>query len=217
MVNFKNTFVKGLVPCVAILAMASPASAASILIENPSFDLLVGGTTAPVAEDWGTADGGDVAGWSGVLWSGAVFSTDHTVPTDNSIGWINSGGDMLQTLAGGLMSNMTYTLELEMIQRSSQFGDPVISDFVLELRDSSGITLSGGSLDIPDMVDERSIATYTVTTGAVASGDLQIYITYTGTGQRNFDNVTLDAVAVPEPASLALIAVGGLAIVRRKK
>ena len=177
------------------LAAGTQALAADVTITNPSFDLLVGGTTTPVAEDWGTADGGDVAGWTGVLWSGAVYSTDHTVPTDNSIGWINSGGTMEQTLTGELLPYTTYTLELEMIQRLGQFGDPVISDFVLELRDGAGTALPLGILNILDMVDERSLATYTVTTGNVAVGDLQLYIGYTGTGQRNFDNVTLDAIS----------------------
>jgi hypothetical protein len=50
-----------------------------------------------------------------------------------------------------------------------------------------------------------------------SGGALQLQLSFTGTGQAHFDNVRLTAIAVPEPAVMSLLSLGGLALLRRNR
>jgi hypothetical protein len=115
---------------------------------------------------------------------------------------------------GTLLPNATYTLTVAAGSRLDQGPSGLILGFAnsttYAIGDASllgesaslrpGIT-SGGFTDI----------SFTFTTGSVVSGDLTIFIQNANDNYPStLDNVRLDVVAVPEPATTGLVIGGGI-------
>lgn len=125
---------------------------------------------------------------------GATYFPNGSSPTGAGA-FANSGAYLVQTIAGGLSSNMSYTLSVEVYDRYGTLATDS-SPILLSLRDGAGNELSGGMLTIPDVANGMTVATFEVDVASVDGSDLQLFLGSDG-GQINFDNISLDAVVVP--------------------
>ena len=189
-----------------LLASAASSQAAAIIVLNPSFENPGGGGGQyPAADNW-------------------VGSSFTEISTDVGL----SGGDLIrygaqqsgttgsQDLGVGFLANSVYTLTIAVGDR--QTGD--VSGTV-----SFGLTAGGTNQGIftevaPAQVTDNTFQdfTYTFTTGAVApTGNVGIKLSSISAGRGVFDNVRLDASAIPEPSTALCAVIGGIALLRRRR
>lgn len=154
-----------------------------------------------------------------------------------SAGAISSGDANLrgifQTLTGtAFQPNTTYTFTAEVSDR--RFG----TDDNVTLHNTVQLSLAGGGTEVttgpgagtftfaPPAPGSTSLATFTYTTAPsgdpVVGEDITLILRAGGfaggaVSQTIFDNLTLDATPVPEPASLSLLGVAGVAALRRRR
>ena len=129
-------------------------------------------------------------------------------------------------LTDTLEANMTYTLTVDAGDRDGlafqacelrmgTVSDPLVSaDFGLNLL-AATVVSNTTPVNGPGENDGWETWVTTFTTGDGVVGDqLRVELVTTGTIQSYFDNVRLEAV--PEPATMGLLALGGLALLRRR-
>lgn len=142
---------------------------------------------------------------------------------DGSQSFFTAQRDILQVLGATLQANTTYTLTVAIGDRDldgagGDPGDPIIN-LGYGATGGANILLSIDSTGQPAQVDGGWVDwSGTFSTGASPAGEgqaLRIELT-NGTNVGWFDNVRLDASPVPEPGSLALLGLGGLALLRRR-
>ena len=123
----------------------------------------------------------------------------------------NGAGQFSQTLSGTtLQTNTTYTLTVAVGNRNNL----ALPGYGIELwagatkvASEYSITQGGTGSDPADGTWSNVTATFTSGESVVA-GDLEIVLQSYGT-QVNYDNVSLDATIIPEPATLGLVAAFG--------
>lgn len=161
-------------------------------------------------------------GWSGL----GVVQDSASLPINSTIGpgaWLgsNEGGSssLAQTLTGiGLLPNTHYTLSVQVFDRDTS---PYLDSDIIDLPPSILVQLKAGTtvlgnatgLTPPNGGGTSWTLNYTSPSSGVPTGNLQILIAVSGdsgnvASQAVFDNVTLDAVTVPEPMSLGTMALG---------
>ncbi len=179
--------------------------------------------TNPLVSDWGKAGGGYYNGLQNVSGTQYAFSLDVNGLTSSIDNPGSSGATFYQDV-GTLAPDTTYTLSV--LTGSGGYGGNGTAEIALvnTAADSDTSTqLPGGTTlnSTSYTVLQNGYATETVsyTTGASVSGDLSIELALMGptTGPSPqarvfFTNVGLTSSAVPEPASLGLLAVGGLGL-----
>ena len=185
----------------ALLAAAHSAQAALITVTNGDFEDWANWST-----DWTTT--GNV-GWQPLSGLTGAYTGFDLAPYGAGLIFGNNGaGQLSQTLTGTtLQTNTTYTLTVAVGNRNNL----VLPGFGIELLAGASIVASeysitqGGSVADPaDGTWSNVTATFT-TGGTVVAGDLGIVLQSYGT-QVNYDNVSLDATAIPEPGTYALLA-----------
>lgn len=232
-----------LTSCVAVtlaVGVCCSADAAPILINNYSFEANnVGGNTlgGQPPTDWSQADLGDPSvGANGTVY--AIFDGHTNVQPPAATGDdLQQDGDddmmamfrydviLYQVLSTNIAANTTYTLTIDAADRSGN--RPSFSDNGT-IRLGTGNT-AGANLLTPDAISTGQTSnagwtewTATFSTGAVVPAEaLRVEIVQFGVSGQDpqglADYVRLDAIpsVVPEPASLSLLAIGGLLLAGR--
>lgn len=200
-----KTLLTALATCTAVAA--GSANAATIAVANASFE---SGTT-----NWTNGGSGG-------------YNTRSTVsginPTDGSLQmWVNNGALIYQDTGEVIAAGMTYELTIDWNPDQAPF--PNQETVVIRLYGSAagfGTALGTAEATLLGPADnsgDNSIWTTSsvsfTATGAEAGQTLGVAFGVTGGTQSEWDNVRL--TAVPEPGSLALLGLGGLLVVRRRR
>ena len=206
----RSTVLFLLLVVVTLGAIAAPAKADAVAIQNASFEI-----TNPLTSTCGPGcafNSGPIPDWT-ITGQGGSFQPNSAILNlplpDGTIIAYSNGGTISQTLAASLTPNTTYTLSVDVGFRLNGAVD--VTNYSIALFAGSTLlnsfSASNGIIPIGTFADE----TVTYTTGAtVLPGDLSIVLTSDGQ-QADFDNVRLTASTVPEPSSLSLLA-GALGI-----
>ncbi|MBN1555813.1 MAG: PEP-CTERM sorting domain-containing protein [Phycisphaerae bacterium] len=214
--------------CVVLLAGVGASRAALVTLTNPGFEDL-GGATPP-------ADGDGV---QGVMpgWSILPNSTDAAGTHDPSalqVAGEAHGGTyaayandteysgplaVRQTTSATWQANTQYTLTVYVARRTDLPGEETTGQAQFQLRD--------GTTDDPVIVDTFDVtgsgewfaATLQVTTSdsdAFLGNLIAVQFRTVSGVQLLYDDISLDAEAIPEPTTLGLLAVGALGVLRRR-
>ncbi|HEY1684326.1 MAG TPA: VPLPA-CTERM sorting domain-containing protein [Tepidisphaeraceae bacterium] len=234
MIGSQNLFAAATFAVAGVFALGSGAQAASVTINNPSFEApvaITGSNGTTVVSDGATYDYGPtaIAGWTGTDSTG-VFNPngDTNYYTSAGLGEIDgfqvaysNGNAITQTLSATLAANTTYTLSLEVGDRSDI--NNTGTTFSWGLYDSTTSTLLAGATNVTEADAFGGSAlplkgtfvdvTDSYTNGSAGVGDALEIVLSASNPQYNFDNVQLDGSSVPLPASAwsGLALLGGLA------
>ncbi|MFT7301719.1 MAG: hypothetical protein ACI8UZ_000554 [Akkermansiaceae bacterium] len=230
----KSMKLKILTTVLAALCLPGVAGAAAINVNNASFE-----DNALTGNDW--ADGipvswtsqGDVDGTADPMTVDAA-NNSYFLELSGAIG--SSGGDGLNYLGlrtGGFVyqdlgvvfqPNTTYTVDILASRRggANTVGWFGIADNTASLQGTPGATDTSvfTTADTFQAVSsltaaEGNVATFT--TGAtVPAGNVFLAVGATA-GNVVYDLVSVDASAIPEPSSMALMLLGGLGLLRRRR
>ena len=197
------------------LALATSANAAVIFTED--FE----GSTATTAGTFTTASG----------WESTDFTSAGQHNELNAGNWGNhlsgqigdafgvvlfAAGTMTADLGINFADNTDYTFSFDHFRRSDLAGGDVTAQIqtvggtVLATADFAAITGTTAS-DIAN----RIVPTYSTSGGAEVGQEIRLVFIPTSGNQVGIDNISLDAV--PEPTTTALLGLGGLALILRRR
>jgi hypothetical protein len=173
------------------------------------------GTTGDSVElpGWVAVDGTNSDCMQGGTWGGPLGSGDIAFLCFGTWG----GPTTIETAAPLSVSPEMRAGTLELSADVFHTARPVALELLLD-----GVALTPDTVSSPDGAAFEWVK-FTRTYSAIGAGDLTVYVgtsdgvgtgTWSGSGNRaSVDNVAL----VPEPMTLALLGIGGLALIRRRK
>ena len=226
------------------LALATSAQAATpITVLEHSFEgaKALGGWTGAGAGA-GESTGNLPSPWiiTGGQGTGWTIASQFTggIPDGDIYAYTNTAGNLSQTLAATLQADTDYTLTVATGWRADLpgLGFPVYPGYGIEIYAGATLIASDYSTELggtgagPAGDSWKDVtATYTYDPGdaGLVGQALEIRLLGGPNGidpnfptlavQTNYDNVRLDATAVPEPSSAALLGLGGLALILRRR
>ena len=198
---------------IASLGLTAASNAATLL--NPSFEDGAGGPDNAF----------NPANWHA---TNAAFRPRATAPgtpgpinpTDGSSqAWMNNGTAAWQDTGDVIVVGTVYELKIDLNADQANF--PNIESTVIRLYGSDAgtgtalaeITPNGPATSV---WTEQTVA-FTATAGQATGQTLGVYFGVTSGTQVEWDNLRLTATPVPEPTAAALLGLGGLALLRRRR
>lgn len=203
------------------LTLVSATFAVGITVVNPSFE-------ADTPSISGNPDGiysqGSFTGWiadqtSGFWAPNLGPNTFSSIPDGTQVGYTSdgSGGSMHQDLSELITVGKTYKLSVYLGNRTDLPAYGFNGLGAISLQDSLGNTLATTGL-IAATVGSFDLETlyYTVPVASPSAGlNLRVHFFSPAGSQASYDQVV--AEAVPEPASIAALGVGIIALLRRRR
>lgn len=197
------------------------SSVFALTVVNPSFEA---GTPGSGGNAEGTYTSGSFTGWTADANSGfwqpvlgaATFSS---LPDGVKAGYTGNGGagSMYQDLADTFVESWTYTLSVYIGNRAglSAYGFNALGE--VSLQDSSGTTLvSSGLISATPGTFSLVTLSYTVQYGSLSAGqNIRVHFSSPAGSQASYDQVSV--IASPEPATMAALGLGAVALLRRRK
>lgn len=171
----------------------------------------------------GTTDGafefGIVPGWTvGTAVTYGVHNPDSNIyssgkPNQGEMMVFIDAGSISQTLSSTLQANTKYTLDVDLGRRKD--GNGLNAQWKVQLLAGSTV-IAEDSITSPDTIgfsqDSWRTLELTYTSGAIVTSGQALTIVLDAIGSEyrtsNFDNVRLDASAIPEPTSLVMTVIG---------
>lgn len=191
--------------------------AAAVSINNHSFETGAGLPPAPPAQAW---NNNVPEGWtrpSGNTGLQNISGDGATVGADGDFVVFLQNGGIAQDITGAIpgfsvMPGDAFTLTLA---ATNQNGSP---EFEFDIQDDFGFSLIGGAVSSSPALPGNPTYEDRVVTGTVdTASPVVILVLSNDGGQTRIDNVRLDLVQVPEPSSAALLGLGGLALILRRR
>lgn len=198
----------------AAYGVFNDAAATPVIINNASFETLPP-SGLPNSDPPCFYSFGPIPDWSSSADSGQVILNGYNgnpASIDGSyLAWAEGSGSIWQDV-GTAVAGTAYTLNVDILHRSEYAMGGVISLNIGGTEVATGIGADNGVGTWNNWT-----ATYTAT-DEDAGKTVTIVLSHNGSigSQADFDNVRLDAAAVPEPATVSFLGIGGLgmAIVR---
>lgn len=200
----------GLVLFLACFGVFNEAAATPVIINNASFEILspVG---LPNSDPPCFYSYGPIPDWSSSAASGQVilngYSGNPAAIDGSYLAWAEGSGSIWQDV-GTAVAGTTYMLNVDILHRTEYAMGGMISLNIGGTEVATGIGTDNGFGTWNNWT-----AIYTAT--AEDEGKtVTIVLSHNGSSgsQADFDNVRLDASAVPEPASVSLMGIGALSM-----
>ena len=206
-----------LVAAMGSLALAADSANAIVIFTEDFEDSLA--PSDNLVNNWPSTDFSTV---SNMFEAGIdlASNTDGTTLGDH-FGLSTNGGEATADLGSALSltfaDNTTYTLDFTHFGRDGLGGDAVTATIMT----AGGSILKTVTFALVDPGDlEIRTLSYSTSGGAEVSEGIQIRFAASTAGfgnQAGIDNIVLDETAIPEPSAAALLGLGGLALIRRRR